>query len=282
MAKNYADKYKQELSDSSCSSDDDGSALNLQKKKEDLKSLKKKESEVKGKSERKKEEYKIEAYTFDPRSLIESLSKPKSSHGSKPKHHEKARDKYGAPPKRDPEPAVETIPKIPKENIMQSEIPMSAKSSSKKDMYSYKKQLTPEYGQIKEKSNYQVSSKEDNVGYSNIKGESDYKSFMIEFDNEFGDHRKEVAVLSKQLVSRLKILQMMDRDLNTPNINMDILKGKLSREIGNIQDDVGEANRTIILLMNIITNIKSQFCRLKVTNEELKNYNKTFQDTIRT
>ena len=60
------------------------------------------------------------------------------------------------------------------------------------------------------------------------------------------------------------------------------MKNRIFNELKDAQEGLTDANNNIIVLMNERANIRERFCTVKARNRELKNYNKIFQENIRT
>lgn len=226
---------------------------------------------------KKLEEIEIAPYTFDPHQFLQSIddltsnSKPKSSPSNKPLEnpssgaHSPARQNSNSSAPRNPsEPALDPEP--------------AAAGHGNFDAFQQKaaRSVQPSRAAV-QKSFHESAAK----GANSSRSENEYRSFAKEFDSEFGDHEREIAGLSKQLVSRIKKLQVLERELNSPNADVGMLRSRLAHDIESVEDELGEANHSIIVLMNERKNIKERFCTIRVKLNELTNYNKACQEKMR-
>ena len=105
-----------------------------------------------------------------------------------------------------------------------------------------------------------------------------YKEGNNEIDKELSDYQKKIAVLSKEFTIKIKKLQMIENELNLPTNDIEILKENLSREIEKIQNDLHSTAKDMELFVNIISNVRMQLCKFRVSNNELKaNYDELLE-----
>lgn len=272
MKENFSKKYKDERSES-FSSENEGFAIPSVPNKAP-------QSPSRGeilssRRPRRQGEPEIAPYTFDPRQFLESLDKPaptptpKSIPANKPL--EKESIEKSSPAKQN---ANSMVSRHPKETPIAVE-PVPNHPIPNADIFQYKSARNAE-------NNRAVglrSSPEESLGDS--RAENEYRTYAREFDSEFGDHEREIAALSKQLVARIKKLQVFERELNNPNLEVAPLRNKLARDIESIEDELGEANHNIIVLMNERKNIKERFCTIRVKYNEMNNYNRACQEKMR-
>jgi len=265
MKESYIKKYKDEHSDSF---DFDNDELPVP-------STSKNEHSSKGEPERRskrQEEVEIAPYTFDPRQFLESLDKSIPIPNSKSISTNKPVEK---PPSEKQSPSIQNvnplISKTPKELAIGAE---SLSNRPNVDIFQYKGARNIDRSPVIK------SPPEESLG--DPRSEMEYRNYAREFDNEFGDHQREIAALSKQLVTRIKKMQILERELNNPSVDMVSLRSRLVRDIESIGDELGEANHNIIVLMNERKNIKERFCTIRVKYNELNNYNKACQEKMRT
>jgi len=265
MKESYIKKYKEEHSDSFDSGNDELPAPSTSKN----------EHSSRGEPERRskrQEEVEIAPYTFDPRQFLESLDKSIPAPSSKSISTNKPVEK---PPSEKQSPSIQNvnslISKTPKELAIGAE---SLSNRPNVDIFQYKAARNIDRPPVIK------SPPEESLGDS--KSEIEYRNYAREFDSEFGDHQREIAALSKKLVIRIKNVQILERELNNPSVDMVSLRNKLIRDIESIEDELGEANHNIIVLMNERKNIKERFCTIRVKYNELNNYNKACQEKMRT
>jgi len=276
MTDNYLDKYKEEDSVSSESGEDYVHVIKNKLANQGLNPSNepKQELQVEKKSERRRpEEDKVAPYTFNPRSVLDSDSLTERDY-LKQKPYDKPNLAYTQP-----------VRDYGYSNIRaQKEYSPSVYSryTSSGGISQYKKDL--DYPQMEIKNDYlkslQYDLKEEPT-FTDPKSENEYRAIAKEFDNEFGDRQRDVAEMSRQLMSRIKRLQMIARDISVPNPDMSLLRTRLLHELGTTQNDLNDANNNVILLMNDRVKIKNKYCHLKMRNKELKKYIKVFQENIR-
>ena len=269
--KNLASKYKDEISELLDLDDFDfnipNQDLSLMKSKLGIESKMPQKSSKEWKGE-------IAPYTFDPRSIIQSLSKPiLEEHKIAPEPPEISNISTVKE-------SISTISKTPYKAIKSE---LSSISNSK---YPSPKINLTEFDYIKELNSSLLkdinpSSKVQKNPSKNTL-EEDVRELVREFDNEFGDHRSEIEKLLQKLESRVKSIQSLSRDMNNPNTKLDYMKNRIFNELKDAQEGLTDANNNIIVLMNERANIRERFCTVKARNRELKNYNKIFQENIRT
>eukprot|EP00826_Nyctotherus_ovalis_P009022 TRINITY_DN12353_c0_g1_i7.p1 TRINITY_DN12353_c0_g1~~TRINITY_DN12353_c0_g1_i7.p1 ORF type:complete len:153 (+),score=67.03 TRINITY_DN12353_c0_g1_i7:89-547(+) len=145
----------------------------------------------------------------------------------------------------------------------------------------YKKDL--DYPQIGGKSDLlkNLQYDLDEPGFMDPKSENEYRAIAKEFDNEFGERQRSITDVSRQLVTRMKRLQTLGRDLSAPNADMSLLRSRLFHELETTQSDLNDANNGFALLLKDRDSIKDKYCYLKLRNKELKNFTKVFQENIR-
>jgi hypothetical protein len=270
MEASYIKKYKEENSDSFDSGNEEVPVPSIPKNDRPSK------GEV-GRRSKKQEEAEIAPYTFDPRQFLESLDKPTPPPIPKPTPTNKPLlpEFLEKPPSEKQSPARQNVnslvSKNPKELSIGAE-PLPNRSNV--DVFQYKSARNVDRLPIIK------NPPEESLGDSRT--ESEYRGYAREFDSEFGDHQREIAALSKQLVTRIKKLQVLERELNSPSVDISSLRGRLARDIESIEDELGEANHNIIVLMNERKNIKERFCTIRVKYNELNTYNKAYQEKMRT
>ena len=269
MTDNYLEKYKEEESVSSNSADDFGPGINEPLKPSNIS----KPSESQGNFNRvsKREDIEVKPYTFDPKTLLipEPVSTPSRITGLSGNYNTLTN-----------EPAAGTY-KNTKENM---ERPLPNYYSVNTETYIAKTTRNLDYtkplnlGSAIKKPQFRFTSSGD---YSELKAENDYRNYAKEFDNEFRDHQRDVSTLTRELVSQLKRLQIIYSDLNTPNMDMNLLKAKLLRELETIQANINESNKKLSLLMKDRSKVKEKFCTIKVKNKELKSIIMTCEENIK-
>jgi len=276
MTDNYLDKYKEEDSVSSESGEDHMDIIKNKLAKQSLNPSNepKQELQVEKKSERRRpEEDKVTPYTFNPRSVLDSDSSTGRDYLKK-KPYDKPNLVY-TQPVRDYGYSNIRVPKEYSSSVY-------SRYTSSGGISQYKKDL--EYPQMEIKNDYlkslQYDLKEEPTS-TDPKSENEYRAIAKEFDSEFGDRQRDVAEMSRQLMSRIKKLQMMAKDISAPNSDMSLLRTRLLHELATTQSDLNDANNNVILLMNDRVNIKNKYCYLKMRNKELKNFVKVFQENIR-
>lgn len=290
MKGNFASKYKENQSESSDSSGDElavpGRAL--PKPNNDSKIEPKRESQSSQKQRTNKEEdAKIVPYTFNPREFLETINNPTPPPAPKPKPIERTSPEVPSPKKPDNNFLIPRNHKeSPKKSPIENESTIPSRTIPNSDVFLYKSGRDSNRSKgtdkmVNQKNPQYEPPNRPEENFAEPRAENEYKSFAKEFDSEFGDHQKEIAALSKQLVTRIKKLQMLERELNSPNVDMGILRTRLSRDLESIEDELGEANHNIVVLMNERKNIKERFCTIRVKYNELKNGNKNFQEGIR-
>lgn len=276
MTDNFLDKYKEEDSVSSGSGEEGPEDIARKLANQKLEPQPEAKQEVASKPERRRaEDDKVTLYTFDPRSVLETASLTtreytKSKTFEKPSSlHSQGGKDYGY-----------ANYKLPQETAYTSSIASRYTPSS--NLYQYKKDL--DYPQVGARNEFlkslQYDFKEEST-FTDPKSENEFRAIAKEFDNEFGDRQRDIPEVSRQLISRIKRLQTLNRDISSPNVDMGLLKTRLIHELETTQSDLNEANNKITLLMNDRGSIKDKYCYLKLRNKELKNFSKVFQDNIR-
>jgi len=274
MTNNFLEKYKEEDSLSSDSGDDVG-IVKRESAKQTLDPQPSEQSQEIEKSERKTNEWdKISPYTFNPRSIIEQASGPSTSRTHPSKSFKLPVTQYNSSTKNVGYPNLGT----PREGTFSTVI----KYNPITNYMQYKKDLehSPIEGRGDSFKSFQYNIK-DESGFADFKSENEYREFVKEFNNEFGDRQRDVPEVLRQLGSRIKRLQNLGRDFSVPNADMLLLKTRLLHEIEATQSDLSDANNTITLLMNDRASIKDKYCHLKLRNKEMKNFTKKIEENVR-
>lgn len=269
MRDNFLKKYKDEPSESFSSNDEEAP-----KPRNELLSSSRGEAQG-SRSSRRQEE--ITPYTFDPRRFLESLDNPKPNPSLKPsppnKHVEKEAGESILGPRQS---AKALASRTSREGALGAEPAVPSRPIPNPDVYSVRGAVE----HARDPAHCELSSRPEE-SYGDSRAESEYRGFAREFDGEFGSHQQEVAALSKQLVARIRKLQALERELNSPSTEMSSLRSRLIREVESVEDELGEANHNIIVLMNERKNIKERFCTIRVKHNELKGYTKALQEKMR-
>lgn len=277
MADNYLERYKEEDSVSSGSGEDGVEVIKrgIAAQKAAPSAEPKQEPQLVSKPpERKpKEDDKVSLYTFDPRSVLDSASGSSKGYASM-KSLEMPSTKY-TPSLRDYDYGST---RTPRDTTYGSSIVSRYAAGS--NLPQYKKDLDfPQIGKGDLLKNLQYDL--DEPGFMDPKSENDYRAIAKEFDNEFGERQRSIADVSRQLVTRIKRLQTLGRDLSAPNADMSLLRTRLFHELETTQSDLNDANNGFALLLKDRDSIKDKYCYLKLRNKELKNFTKVFQENIR-
>lgn len=218
----------------------------------------------------------VALYTFDPRSVIESVAIPATS---RPYTSVKPFDK---PVMQFSSPARDygvTNFKVARETKFTS--PISARYTPS-TLMQYSKDLDyPQVGARNESlRGFQYGYKDDSK-FTDFKSENDYRAFAKDFDSEFGDRQRDAGEVLRQLGTRTKRLQMLARDFSAPNADLALLRTRLLRELETTQSDVSDASNVVTLLVNDRMNIKDKYCHLKLRNKQSKSFEKAFEENIR-
>lgn len=111
------------------------------------------------------------------------------------------------------------------------------------------------------------------------RGTQDYKDFEKEFSKNKMS-QKEIDVMTKRIDQRYKRLQEFVRELEGGDVDSLLFRNQLLRELGDIQNDLKEANSNVLVLMNDRATMKDAFCLLQIKLKKVNSLNKTFQEDI--
>ena len=84
----------------------------------------------------------------------------------------------------------------------------------------------------------------------------------------------------KLLCLRVKRLEEFNKELSVVDIDMILFRNKMVREIEDACNDLKEAHRNILVLLNDRSIMKDEFCLLNMKIRKLKGYNKSFQEDL--
>eukprot|EP00826_Nyctotherus_ovalis_P055307 TRINITY_DN7334_c0_g1_i1.p1 TRINITY_DN7334_c0_g1~~TRINITY_DN7334_c0_g1_i1.p1 ORF type:complete len:278 (+),score=87.59 TRINITY_DN7334_c0_g1_i1:1237-2070(+) len=276
MADDYLNKYKEEDSVSSASGDDGVEVIKrtlantkLSSQSEQPQIVEEQEKKVGGGES-------VALYTFDPRSVIESVSDAATSRPySSVKPFDKPIIQFSSPAR---DYGITNF-KVARETKFTS--PISARYTPS-SLTQYSKDLDyPQVGARNEPLRSFQYGYKDETKFADFKSENDYRAFAKEFDNEFGDRQRDSGEVQRQLGSRVKRLQMLARDFSAPNADLGLLRTRLLHELETTQSDLNDASNAITLLMNDRMNIKDKYCHLKLRNKQSKSFEKVFEENIR-
>jgi uncharacterized protein YeeX (DUF496 family) len=117
-------------------------------------------------------------------------------------------------------------------------------------------------------------------GESVIGRSDEYKSFADKFDKDFGDDKLEIEHTIKTLYLRVKRLEEFSKELNIVDIDMILFRNKMIREVEDACNDLKEAHKDILVLLNDRSIMKDQFCLLNMKVRNLKGFSKSFQEDL--
>jgi hypothetical protein len=196
-------------------------------------------------------ERQIEPYTFDPKPYVESSSENLKYNSSK----QLSKDNKASPT-------------------------FGSEFGEKGGTVSDQQKVSLEGGtKIEVKSKDESNQGKNWLGLNLIEDLSDTTN-IEEIKQILVNNQQEIEALSKQIVVRSEKLKSFSKELENSDANMLFFKSRLIRELGEIQNDLKEADSNILLLMRERVKMKEQLLLLSITNNKLKNFIKAFlEDT---
>lgn len=203
----------------------------------------------------KRRDRQILPYTFDPKTVLEDLAINSNSYnsvGSQPKEHK---------------PLSNTPSKSPEKMAGILEQPGNLLEKTENEV-----NKTKQKGE-----DFNSQSKDWTAVYNSIEDSMECKAID---ETILGDDQHEVEELSKQIIGRNEKLKSFVKELENSDPNMLFFKNRLIREIGDMQNDLKEANNNILVLLKERANMKEQMSLLNAKYKKAKNFIKGFiEDT---
>jgi len=199
-------------------------------------------------------ERQIMPYTFDPKPYMESSSENPNHNATKPLSKD-----HKTPPK---------ITQFGSEFSEKGDVVLDQSKVPQKSSTKIEVKAKDESNQVK---NWLVLNL-----IEDLSGVIDIEEIKQTLTND----KQETEILSKQIGIRTEKLKSFSKELESSDPNMILFKNKLIRELGEIQNDLKEADSNILLLMKERINMKEQLLLLSVTNNKHKDFIKVIlEDT---
>lgn len=117
------------------------------------------------------------------------------------------------------------------------------------------------------------------LGLNLIEDSADIKS-AEEIEKTLVTDKQEVEELAKKIERQSEKLRLFAKELENSDPNMLFFKNRLIRDLGDMENDLKEANTNILILMKERITMKEQQLLISITNNKLKNFIKGFiEDT---
>lgn len=111
----------------------------------------------------------------------------------------------------------------------------------------------------------------------------DYPDFLKKFEDDYGKGKpkqRDVDDMSRKLDSRYKVMQDHATEVGRSDTDMQLYKNKIMKDLGDVVNDLREANNIITILMNDRNVLKDLFAIFNIQIKGLATLNKSLEEDL--